>query len=81
MSPGPHVSQESSTSRMPVSTDSGHAPRLPVLAVALLSFIVLATGAAIGMLSDSGRRKRKGKQPMLWAIGGVDDWHRPVIGR
>ena len=49
MSHGRQVCQESSTSRMSMPTDSGHAPYPPVPVMAVLSFIALATGAAIGL--------------------------------
>ena len=48
---GPHVSQESSMSRMSMPTDSGHAPRPPVPVMALLSFLAMAAGVAIGLLT------------------------------
>jgi hypothetical protein len=48
---GPHVSQESPMSHTSMPTDSGQAPWPPVPVMALLSFLALATGAAIGLLT------------------------------
>jgi hypothetical protein len=48
---GPHMSHESCMSRMSMPTDSGQAPRPPVPVMAVLSFLAMAAGVTIGLLT------------------------------
>jgi hypothetical protein len=48
---GPHMSQGSHKSDTSMPMDSGHAPWPPVPVMALLSFLALAAGAAIALLT------------------------------